>query len=95
MNVKTCLLTFCFIAVAACSGDKGGSTSAEPVTAAECRAIVEKGAELQGLPLAPGSELMEASVQSCVNSGKVTKQDYQCVIAATSADESRACNLNF
>ena len=88
-------VVFIAVGVSACSGEGRGDARGEPVTAAECQAMVEKGAELQGIDLSAGSELLTASVQSCLRSGRVTKRDYQCVMAATSPSESRACNLSF
>lgn len=95
MTLKYLLAAACLAACSACSGpDSGGSAGGPPASASECRAIVEKGMELQGIPTGSMDELVEASVQKCVNEGKVTKGDYQCVMAAASADESRACNVN-
>lgn len=56
--------------------------------------MFEKGLALQGIPADAMGEVIEASVQRCVDTGTVTKDDYRCMMAATSESESRACNVN-
>jgi len=95
MTLKYFLAAACLAACSACSVvDSGSSAGSPPANASECRAMAEKGLELQGIPADSMGEILEATVQKCVNEGKVTKADYQCVMAATSADASRACNVN-
>ena len=89
------MLVMCLLSVTACSKtDAGGGSSAETVTAAECREMMEKGMELQGIPVDAVGELLEASVKRCVDSGAVSKSDYRCVMQATSESESRACKVD-
>lgn len=96
MLIKNTLLAASLITLSACSvGGGGGASKGPPATASECRAIVQKGMDLQGIPAGSMNEIVEQSAQKCVSSGKVTKADYQCVMAAQSASESRACKLNF
>ncbi|WP_374602211.1 hypothetical protein [Arenimonas sp.] len=92
MTLKIVLMAAGVFALAACSGGGGGS-GGEPVTESECRQMFEKGAELQGIPGGVMDELIVAAAKECVESGKVTKEDYRCVMAATSPSESRACNV--
>ena len=95
MKLKLLVTAACLALCSACSVvGSGGSSGGPPASAAECRAIAEKGLELQGIPVSAMGEIVEATVQKCVSEGKVTKGDYQCVMAATSADASRACNVN-
>lgn len=95
MQLKIVIL-LCAATLVACSkgGASGGVSNAEPATAAECRAIFEKGLALQGIPADAMGELVDASVKKCVDSGTVTKDDYRCIMAASSESESRACKVD-
>lgn len=95
MTLKFLVAAACLAACSACSvAGSAGSAGGPPASAAECRAIAEKGLELQGIPVSASDELVDAVVQKCVNEGKVTKADYQCMMAATSTSDSRACDIN-
>ena len=93
MKLKIVLMAAGLVALAACSGGGGGGSGGEPVTESECRQMFEKGAELQGIPGGVMDELIVAAAKECVENGKVTKDDYRCVMAARSPSESRACNV--
>ena len=95
MTLKTVLMGACLVAIAGCSGGGSGGSSGEPVTESECRQMFEKGAELQGVPAGIMDELIAQAAKECVEMGTVTKDDYRCVMAATTPDESLACKVDF
>ena len=95
MKLISVMVLVCATALTACSQSGSSEANSEPASEAECRAMVEHGLELQGAPLEAVGELVDVSVQACVNSGKATKENYRCMMAATSPSETSACNLKF
>ena len=72
-----------------------GGGSGEALDYDRCLALLEKGAELQGIPGGVMDELIAQAAKECVENGTVTKDDYRCVMAATTPDESLACKVDF
>jgi hypothetical protein len=97
MNLKNLMWIVCAAScAAACSNERQPHAPAgELATEADCRQMVEKGLEHQGAPPGSMGELLNAGTKACVDSGDVTKDDYRCVMSASSPSESRACNLVF
>ena len=91
MKFKTGMALAIAMACAACSTATGGS--GEPLTYDQCLDLLEKGAELQGAPVAAMGELLDLAAEECEQKGRIRKSHYDCGMAANSVDQLFACKI--
>jgi len=89
------LLVLC---AAGCSGGGGSSSGAaapkgETLSVAECRQVMEKSMQLQGMPAETFAQIADQAAQECHAAGKATKEHLRCAMAATTMDQLQACQV--
>lgn len=83
------------LGLAACSPGGGtGAGGGGGLSENECRAIVDKSREMAGMPDGVFEEESEQTVQQCMQSSSVSKADYDCAMAAASAEAFQACRID-
>lgn len=85
------------LCAAGCSGGGGSSSAAAPkgetLSVAECRQVMEKSMQLQGMPAETFAQIADQAAQECHASGKATKEHLRCAMAATSMEQLQACQV--
>ena len=82
------------LGLAACSPGGGAGAGGGGLSEGECRAIVEKSRDLAGMPDGVFVEESEQTVQQCAQSSNVSRADYDCAMAAASAEAFQACRID-
>jgi hypothetical protein len=60
----------------------------------ECRAVLDHGRELMGMPADVTSDALEAELHTCADEGTLSQAEYDCGMAATSMPEYGACGID-
>ena len=94
MKVNKLMALAIVMGCAACTGGVGGGGgSGEALDYDRCLALLEKGAELQGAPVAALGELLEVGAQECADRGRIRESHYTCGMAANSVQEMYDCKI--
>lgn len=95
MKIVFAFAALAALGLAACSpGGGAGAGGGGGLSEGECRAIVDKSRQMAGMPDGVFEEESEQTVQQCLQSSSVSKADYDCAMAATSADAFQACRID-
>ncbi len=95
--MKPCLAAVALLALAACSSPAADGTAdatATPAGEAECRGVIDKSMELQNIPAGSMDQIAEMAVAECLESGKLTVEQYDCALAAGDMDQFHACGID-
>ena len=91
MKLKMGMALAIAMGCAACSSATGGS--GESLSHGQCLELLERGAELQGAPVAAMGELFDLAAQECEQKGRIRKSHYDCGMAAESVEQLFACKI--
>jgi hypothetical protein len=89
--------TLLALALAACSSPSDSGTadaSATQAGEAECRGVIDKSMELQNIPEGSFDQIADMAVAECLESGKLTVEQYECAVAASDIDQFQACGID-
>jgi hypothetical protein len=70
------------------SGHGGGG-----MTEAQCKAVFQRGYELQGTTEAEYGPVIDPQAKACAEHDALSKKDYDCALAATTLDQYQACKV--
>ena len=84
------------LSATACSPSDGDAAAGagDGLSETECRAVLDKGRELMGIPADVMSDALEAELRTCADDGTLSQEEYDCGMAATSAQEFAACGID-
>ena len=82
------------IGCAPSASNDAGAGAAAGLSEAHCRAVYEKARGLQGIPPGVFVEETEKEIASCAAEGKLSQEAHDCVMAAGSSDELKACKVD-
>ncbi len=92
-NVLT-LAAIVALGLTACSPGGDSGTAGGGLSESQCRDMVGKSRDLAGMPDDVFVEAGEQAVQQCAASTNTSQADYDCAMAASTADEFRACGID-
>ena len=85
------------LATSACSPSGSGSTASSGASAlgeAQCREVVQKSRELQGMPDDAFVEASEQVIRDCASKGRLQQEGYDCALGAGTIEEFQACGID-
>jgi hypothetical protein len=83
-----------FATACAPSGDEAAASGGDALGEAECQAVLGHARGLMGIPDDVMSEAMDAEMRTCAEEGTLSQEEYDCGMAATSAQEFAACGID-
>jgi hypothetical protein len=63
------------------------------MSAAECKAVLEKGYQLQETPAEIYAPLIDAAAKDCSDANALSRKDYECGMKSTTLQEYQDCKI--
>jgi hypothetical protein len=77
-------------ALPACNLDGHGG---DIMTAADCKAVLEKGYVLQETPREIYAPLIDAAAKDCADADALSRKDFECAMASTTLQQYTDCKI--